>query len=47
MSRKKVLVRKRGGHSAANMHKALQLHRSGESIRKAAKMYDTQPYDAT
>lgn len=40
MARKKVLVRKRGGHSATNMLKALRLHRSGESIRKAAKTYN-------
>uniref|UniRef100_A0A2H1VRL1 SFRICE_011313 n=1 Tax=Spodoptera frugiperda TaxID=7108 RepID=A0A2H1VRL1_SPOFR len=38
MARNKVLVRKRGGHSADNMLKALKLHRSGESIRNAAKI---------
>lgn len=30
--------KKRGGHSADNMLKALKLHRSGESIRNAAKI---------
>lgn len=40
MARNKVIIRKRGGHSAADMLKALKLHRSGESIRKAAKIYN-------
>lgn len=40
MARNKVTIRKRGGHSAANMLEALKLHRSGESIRKSAKTYN-------
>lgn len=40
MARTKVAVRKKGSHSESNMLKALKLHRSGLSIRKAAKACD-------